>query len=384
MGKCGSAFSVGYTRHSSIILIRKGRGTQIVANVKKMAYIGDQPWWIGLEGGEATNKGSQEITAKAMLEASGSDFLVQKGKMRGEIVVDGKRVTGTVPNLFAIMREDTREVFGVVTERYELFQYHEAFGFFDEVVGAGQAIYHTAGTLGRGEIGWILARLPEHISVNGSDIVENFLLLSTGHDGRHAFHMMFTPIRVVCQNTLNIATGYGRRSDGYRLSHFTGLRRRLKVEDAREALGIAKTFLKEFGETANKLGQLPISDEELDGFIQRALPIPKRLMLAPPKSVTEPFALLPEPKKEDLVPADQWAATSNPRNRELVKKLIKEGKGNDDPAIAGTRWAAFNGVAEYTDYLDGWDNKRTQSLLFGRGQATKQRAWDLLTADIKP
>lgn len=350
-----------------------------------MAFVGDNPWWIGVEGedrGQATNLGQQDITAKAMLEASGSNFIAQKGQLRGHITVDGKRVTAKVPDLFAIMREDTHDVLGVVSNRYELYQYHEAFEFFDAVVGAGQAVYHTAGTLGKGEVGWILARLPQEILVNGKDEVHNYLLLSTGHDGRHAFHMMFTPIRTVCQNTLNIATGNGTRRDGYRLSHFTGLKNRMDVKDAQEALGLAKNFLKEFGEQANKLGQAKITDEEIEGLLQRVFPCPKRLLLAEPKD-NKPFALLPEPKKEDLVPATMWVATSLPKQRALVTKLINEGKGNDDPAVAGTRWAAFNGVAEYTDYLAGWDSKRTQSLLFGEGQAAKQRAWDLLTADLK-
>ncbi|MCH7672121.1 MAG: hypothetical protein IIB72_08140 [Proteobacteria bacterium] len=124
---------------------------------------------------------------------------------------------------------------------------------------------------------------------------------------------------------------------------------------------------------------IEIDDSLIDGLLQRVFPIPKRLLLEEPKG-NKPFALLAEPKKEDILqPHDMWVVTSLPRKRELVKKLIKEGKGNDDPAIAGTRWAAFNGVAEFTDYLNGWDSRRTRSLLFGEGRDLKQRAWDLLT-----
>lgn len=348
-----------------------------------MAFVGEKPWWVGTgeDVGQATNLGEQDVTAKIMLERSGCNFLVQKGKVRGEITVDGKRKTGQVPGMYAIMREDTFQVLGTATKRYEIVQYHEAFSFFDEVVGEGEAMYHTAGTLGIGEQAWILARLPQEIIVNGHDVVENFLLLSTAHDARHAFQMMFTPIRVVCQNTLNIATDNGSKRDGFRLSHFSGIRQRLNAGDAREALGLAKGFLEDFGETANKLGQAAISDEEIDGLLQRVFPCPKRLLLEAPKTA-EPFALLSEPKAEDLVPADMWITTSLPKKRELVKTLIKSGKGNEDRAVAGTRWAAFNGVAEFTDYLDGWNKTRTRSLLFGEGRDSKQRAWDLLTEDL--
>lgn len=355
----------------------------MVANVSKAATVGENPWWVGTteDIGQNTNLGQKDVTAKVMLKASGNDFQVQVGKLRAEIRIGGRRISSTVPGHCAIVREDTRDVLGVVTDKFEPVQNEQAFSFFDEVVGEGQAIYHTSGSLGKGERVWILARLPQEVKINGSDVVENYLLMTNGHDGQSAFHMLFTPIRVVCQNTLNIAVGTTEAQQaargGYRLFHLKGISGRMNAKDARNALGLAKTFMKEFERDAQKLAQTPLEGEELDAFLQRMFPLLTKLQLKAPKS--EKLLLLPEPKLENIAPDFRWSLSTAQKKRELVKTLTESGKGNDHPDVAGTRWAAFNGVAEFADYLNGQDAKRTKSLLFGEGQSLKQRAWNLLT-----
>jgi phage/plasmid-like protein (TIGR03299 family) len=105
-------------------------------------------------------------------------------------------------------------------------QNHEAFEFFDPIVGGGEAIYHTAGALGEGERVWILAKLPGEIRVIGDDITHNFLLLSNSHDGNSDVQIKFTPIRVVCENTLTQAL---REGPSLRIAHTRDVRERLRL-----------------------------------------------------------------------------------------------------------------------------------------------------------
>src|SRR5205823_4457144 len=118
-------------------------------------------------------------------------------------------------------------VFGVVGENYRPLQNVEAFAWFDGIVGEGAAIYHTAGALGAGERVWILAKLPGCIQVADDDISHKYLLLSNSHDGESSVQIRFTPVRVVCANTL----GQALREPGsaIRVPHTRDLKERLAL-----------------------------------------------------------------------------------------------------------------------------------------------------------
>lgn len=350
----------------------------MVANVNKIATVGEAPWWVGSaeDRGQWTDLGENPVRAEEMFEAWGCNWLVKACEMRA---VEFPGDPGLpVPHMRAVVREDTKDVLGTVSDRFELIQNSRAMSFFDEVVGEGQAVYHSAGALGRGEKIWILAKLPAEILVAGNDKVESFMLLANAHDGSMSFRMHFTPIRVVCQNTFNIAVAGGvRESRAYRQAHFKGIGSRLNSVDARGALGMAGEHLAAFAEQANRLAQTPLEMEQLEAFLQRIFPIPAKLLLGPPPE--EPLLLLPEPRAEDYVPTADFSFRPIGQKRELVRQLFSGGKGNKGE----TRWDAVNAVAEFTDYLDGWDSKRANSLLFGAGAALKQQAWNLLTHDFE-
>ena len=137
----------------------------------------------------------------------------------------------------AIVRKDNKAVLGITTPKYKIIQNTEAFSFFDTVVGEGQAIYHSAGALGKGERIWILAKLPNNIVINQDDVVEKYLCLTTTHDGKNSLKAFFTPIRVVCQNTLNMSMINAK--NGISIRHSGNIKD--KVEEAREILGLKKS-----------------------------------------------------------------------------------------------------------------------------------------------
>jgi phage/plasmid-like protein (TIGR03299 family) len=344
----------------------------MVALIDKMAFVGAKPWWYGSSPELGIDLGSNPVTAEEMIAAAGMGWTVTPQPLF--VGQNGLPVLAEVPGYKALVRQDTGKVLGIKTNRYEPIQNSDAFSFFDAVVGEGQALYHTAGSLGDGEKVWILAKLPESITINGSDVVENYLLLANAHDGSFSFRMFFSPIRVVCNNTLNFALSTNENAKegrGYRQTHHTGVNTRLNADSARVAIGLASDFLRDFGKEATKMAQKAISADEITGLLQRLFPLPKTLLLSDPKKTT---LLLPEPRR-DLV-APEFGIIF--KKRDAVERLIHHGMGNENPAVAGTRWAALNGVVEFTDYLQGQDGKRTASLLFGNGQNLKQQAFNLL------
>src|SRR5262249_7894505 len=123
----------------------------------------------------------------------------------------GDGATLEVPGWFATVRTDTNAVLGVVSSMYRVLQNVEAFSFMDEAIKAGAAMWETAGSLKDGKRVWMLARIPNPVEVRHNDEVKPYALLCMGHDGGMAVHILPTTVRVVCNNTLNLALG---KADG--------------------------------------------------------------------------------------------------------------------------------------------------------------------------
>lgn len=145
-----------------------------------------------------------------------------------------------VPNYFANIRSDNNALLGVVGKDYHIVQNKDAFEFFDAIVGGGDGIlYETAGALGNGERIFITAKLPDYIRVgNGDDVTEKYIFLTTSHDGSGSITAAFTPIRIVCQNTLNASLRH--MTNVVRIKHTSGAKGRL--ENAHKIMGLANTL----------------------------------------------------------------------------------------------------------------------------------------------
>ena len=224
-----------------------------------MFYFGEAPWH------KLGTKLENPATAAEAIEAAGLNYNV-------ELVPLFTQAGIPVPRRQGVIRSDTNQILGTVGQGYTPIQNSEAFQFLDSVVADGGLRYHTAGALGKGERIWMLAKLPGHIRVkNTEDITDKFLLLHNSHDGSSCLRVHFTPIRVVCQNTLAIAERNGR-GQGIRIMHKGNLES--KVHEAQKVLGLANRFYDDLQPKIDLLaGYIPTRDQ-LQQFFSTLYPDP--------------------------------------------------------------------------------------------------------------
>ena len=314
-----------------------------------MFYVNEAPWH-GLG-----KKLDAPATAAQAIRAANLDWEVRKVPLyacEGMNSCIVSRRHAIVPT-FA-WGKPTCPVLGIVGDSYEPLQNQEAFAFFDPIVGEGKAIYHTAGSLGKGERVWLLAKLPNSIRVIGDDITDKYLLLSNSHDGQSAVQIKFTPIRVVCQNTLTMAL---ERGPTVRVAHFPDLRQRLK--HARELLGLIEHRYANISQVFHGMAATQLSAKRLSEYLVGVFPDPD-----PAKVKADRYERLLKQAKENRL----WSV-----------HFFETGVGNRERGVAGTFWAAYNGVTEFVDHRDiGFGPmRRLQNAWFGRGCSTKARAFNV-------
>jgi phage/plasmid-like protein (TIGR03299 family) len=281
-------------------------------------------------------------TAKEAITAAKLDYEIE---LQPIFLKNGKQLDAK-----ASVRKDTQNALGIVSEKYKIIQNVEAFDFFDNVVGDKKAIYHTAGALGLGERIWILAKLPKNLIIKKEEI-EKYLLLTNSHDGKSALKMYFTPIRVVCQNTLILSLM--NASSGISIRHMGDINN--KIDEAQRALGIATMFYSDFEKIAEKFTEVKMDVKKAESYFTKVLDVKK---------------------EEDI-------STRADNQRHELLSLFERGKGNDNPLIKHTLWAAYNAVTEYSDHcrtiknLDKDKSLRLDNIWFGSGANFKERGYEV-------
>ena len=226
----------------------------MAANVETMFYTRTKPWH-GL--GTMVEKAP---TSEAALELAGLDWQVVQKKL----VTDGGI---EVPGFKANLRETDNQVLGVVSDRYKVVQNADAFSFTDALLGEG-VTYETAGSLQNGRRTWILAKLPTRYIISGDEI-EPYLVFMNAHDGTGAIKAAMTPIRVVCQNTLNLALSSAKRV--WSTNHTGDMNG--KIMDARDSMLYAEKYMTELGKTIERMNQIKLSDQKVKEYIDALFPI---------------------------------------------------------------------------------------------------------------
>ena len=228
-------------------------------------------------------------------------------------------------NYFAVTRtnpyDEGIDVLGVVGERYKVLQNEELFSFADNMLDGGR--WETAGSIKNGTVVFGSLALDREVVLDESgvgDKINTYLLVHTSHDGSLAVQASVTPVRVVCQNTLNAALHGVKQSFKIRhTSTVTG-----KVAAAREALGLANTYLDEFEKEAQTLIQKEITADTFFDIIKAAYP---------------------EPDKDVKGSLTKWT------NKVDTLWDIYQGDTVAQAGIMNTAWGAYNTLTERLDWF---------------------------------
>ncbi|MCI5751578.1 MAG: DUF932 domain-containing protein [Oscillospiraceae bacterium] len=224
------------------------------ANVESMFYVREAPWHgLGICVEEA-------LDSKAALEKSGLDWkVIQKPIM----TADNEPIHGFKANI----RDIDSKVLGVVTDRYKVVQNSEAFAFTDTLLNEGVR-YETAGSLQDGKKIWLLAKLPDKYIIEDEQI-EPYLVFSNSHDGSGSIKVAMTPVRVVCQNTLNIALENAKRV--WSTVHVGELASRM--DEAYNTLFLAEKYMSSLEMEVHRLNRIKLTDSKVIELIDMLLPM---------------------------------------------------------------------------------------------------------------
>jgi phage/plasmid-like protein (TIGR03299 family) len=238
-----------------------------IQNGKASMFYVDDPPWHGLG-----TQLSEPATAEQAIKAANLDSEVLKIPL---YATDGNK-SCRIPDKYATIPadrwgQDDCPIFGTVGEYYTILQNRDAFSFFDPIVGNQAAIYHTAGALGKGERIWILAKLPSDIRIAGEDIASKFLLLSNSHDGQGSVQIKFTPVRVVCQNTLTQAL---RNGQTLRVPHLRDIEERLQF--AANAMGFINSRFSELEQSFRAMAKIGLDASSTNSYFSRIFPDPRK------------------------------------------------------------------------------------------------------------
>jgi len=264
-----------------------------------------------------------------------------------------------IPDHQATIRTDTNQVLGVVGKDYEIVQNVDAFEFFDSIVGGEGIQYETAGALGKGERIFITAKLPSYIKVGKDDLIEQYLFLTTSHDGFGSITAAFTPIRIVCNNTLNAALK--NHSNSIKIRHTANAKDRLTL--AHTVMGISNQLSVQLEDIFNRWSMVPIIDLEVKKLIQLAL----------------------APNKETLQNID--AGSENSAYFEtMCNSAYEYAMSNPTQAMdttKGSLFGAYNAITGYFQNVRVYKDSETKlksMMLGGLAQIRSQKAFNICSA----
>lgn len=280
----------------------------------------------------------------------------QEDDNTGDIIIPEIKV----PNFYATVRTDNQAVLGVVGREYEVVQNVDAFTFFDSIIGCDSIFYETAGALGQGERIFITAKLPSYIKVGSDDLIEQYLFLTTNHNGMGSITAAFTPIRIVCNNTLNAAMR--NHSNSVKIRHTTNVKDRLT--QAHKVMGLANKLSVQMEGIFNQWAKVRITDPEVKKLIQ--------LALVPNKEVLQNINA---DKVDEL-------STAFTNIVDRVYDYAMSDSTQQTDTTRGTLFGAYNAVSGYFQNVRSYKTEelKLNSIMNGTAQLRTQSAFNLCEA----
>ena len=308
--------------------------------VETMAYAGDVPWHgLGVSV-------SNDLTPQQMMQKAGLDWTVEKHDSF-VMINDGFGGLKNIPTgQQALVRSSDKKVLTNVGEGWNPVQNEEAFNFFNEYVLAGDMEMHTAGSLKGGQMVWALAKVKESFDILGGDQVDSYLLFSNPHQYGKSIDVRFTPIRVVCNNTLSFSLGQ-KAANSVKMNH----RSEFNPELVKQQMGIAHEKFAQYREMAEFLATKRFSMDSLIQYYNEVFP---RTYVGKKGNNVQKF--------EDL--------TSNAKKAFELLEVQPGAKFGE-----GSWWQALNSVTYLTDHVMGRDvDTRLASAWYGVNQTRKIKA----------
>ena len=311
---------------------------EIVNGEANMAYVGETPWH-GLG-----KRVPADVSPEQMLDAAGLNWEVEKVPMFYN--ADGGPV---LTKSRALIRSSDKKLLTVINDSWNPVQNREAFEFFNDFVSAGDMEMHTAGSLRDGKMVWAMAQIKDSFELFGGDKVEGFLLFSNPHEFGRSIDIRFTPVRVVCNNTLTLALDEHAKH-AVKVNH----RSQFDGDAVKETLGIAKDRLQRYKEQALFLGQKKYKKESIIEYFNRVFP-----------SLSKD-----EFKKLELAKA--------PISRQAEEAMAVLHTQPGARFAEGSWWQAFNTVTYMADHkLGRSQDSRLSSSWYGLNRAKKEKALEL-------
>jgi phage/plasmid-like protein (TIGR03299 family) len=313
------------------------------ANVESMAYVGETPWHgIGSE-----IIGDYCYDAEEFMVAAGLDHECEKVPLK---TFDGQ----DIPDVFAVRRtSDNKIVSGqkTVGKNYTVLQSRVCIKWFQPFLTDRQAALHTAGSLAEGSRIWALAKLNrDPMDILPGDTVEKFILLSHSHDGTLAVRVGFTPIRVVCCNTLAMAHN-AAASKLIRLKHSRDVVQNL--ENVREIMNLANQEFEATAEQYRALARKTVNQNDMVKYVKTVLGV----------------------KEGEEI---------STRTKNIIEEILgyaESGKGQDIPGVRGTYWSLVQGISEWVSYSRGHNqDSRLNNLFYGKGAELNKLALETALA----